>query len=82
MVLPIALKSARDQIKLRDHKTELNELKSTLAHDPMRKARAIRGFYAKHGLTPMRNMAALLFLPLMMLGLQAAERASSGIVEG
>ncbi|WP_227512147.1 PEP/pyruvate-binding domain-containing protein [Tritonibacter mobilis] len=82
MVLPIALKSERDQIKLRDHKTELNELKSTLAHDPMRKARAIRGFYAKHGLTPMRNMAALLFLPLMMLGLQAAERASSGIVEG
>ncbi|PRZ46163.1 PEP/pyruvate-binding domain-containing protein [Tritonibacter scottomollicae] len=82
LVLPIALKSERDQITLRAHKPALEDLKSRLAHDPMRKARAIRAFYADLGLTPMRNMAALLFLPVMMLGLQAAEHASGGIKEG
>lgn len=82
LVLPIALKSESDQITLRRHKADLEALKTRLAHDPMRKARAIRAFYAQHGLTPMRNMAALLFLPLMMLGLQAAERAAAEVAGG
>ncbi|KUP91898.1 phosphoenolpyruvate synthase [Tritonibacter horizontis] len=81
MVLPIALKSERDQITLRMHKPELQAVKSRLAADPMRKSRAIQAFYAKHGLTPMRNLTALLFLPLMMLGLQSAEFAATAIAE-
>jgi len=81
MVLPIALKSERDQIKIRAHKPELDQLKSQLAADPLRKSRAIRETYDRLGLTPMRNMAALLFLPVMMLGLQAVEHASKGIVQ-
>ncbi len=81
IVLPITLKSERDQIALRDHKEELRSLKASLADDPIRKSRALRAFYASHGLTPLRNLTALLFLPLMMLGLSAAEYASQGIVE-
>lgn len=81
MVLPIAIKSERDQIALRRNKASLDQLKRDLAADPLRKSRAIRDFHRKLGLTPLRNMAALLFLPVMMLGLQAAEHAAAGIVE-
>ncbi|TNJ45937.1 PEP-utilizing protein [Phaeobacter sp. B1627] len=79
IVLPITLKSERDQIALRVHKEELRRLKVMLASDPIRKSRAMRAFYASHGLTPLRNLTALLFLPLMMVGLSAAEIASQGI---
>ncbi|NIZ14307.1 PEP/pyruvate-binding domain-containing protein, partial [Phaeobacter sp. HF9A] len=77
LVLPIALKSERDQIALRTHRAELDRIKASLAADPLRKSRAIRAFYRSLGLTPLRNMTALLFLPLMMLGLQSVERASA-----
>lgn len=75
LILPIALKSERDQIVTRNKSTELTALKTRLAKDPTRKARAIQQFYSEHGLTPMRNMTALLFLPLMMLGLSATQEA-------
>lgn len=81
LVLPIALKSERDQIKLRENKPRLEAIKNDLAADPLRKSRAMRAFYADLGLTPMRNLTALLFLPVMMLGLRAAEHAAGGIVE-
>jgi rhodanese-related sulfurtransferase/membrane protein insertase Oxa1/YidC/SpoIIIJ/phosphohistidine swiveling domain-containing protein len=77
LVLPVALKSERDQIVTHASAAELAKLKSDLAHDPVRKARAIQGFYAAKGLTPLRNLSALLFLPVMMLGVSAAGEASS-----
>ena len=77
LVLPIALKSERDQIENTRHANTLKALKKQLRNDPTRRARAIRQFHAENGMSPMRNLIALLFLPIMMLGLSAAEQASS-----
>lgn len=79
LVLPIALKSERDQIVTAQHADELKALKAGLRSDPSRKARAVQQFYADKGLTPMRNMMALLFLPVMMLGLGAVEQAGASL---
>lgn len=76
LVLPIALKSERDQIVTAKYADELTALKDGLKDDPTRKARAVQQFYADKGLTPMRNLAALLFLPVMMIGLSAIEQAA------
>lgn len=76
LVLPVALKSERDQIITNNSAEELATLKSELAQDPVRRARAIQAFYASKGLTPLRNLSALLFLPVMMVGVSAAGEAS------
>jgi len=76
LILPIALKAERDQIITAKVKPELADMKARLKDDPQRMSRAMRGFYTKHGLTPLRNMLALAFLPLMMLGLAAVEQAA------
>lgn len=77
LVLPIALKSERDQIVTAQHSQELKSIKDGIKNDPTRKARAVQQFYASKGLSPMRNLIALLFLPVMMLGLSATELASA-----
>lgn len=79
MVLPIALKSERDQIITAKYAGELKQLKEAIKDDPTRKARAVQQFYDEKGLTPMRNLAALLFLPVMMLGLSATSEAAISI---
>jgi rhodanese-related sulfurtransferase len=76
LVLPISLKAERDQIVMRAQADAFAELKSSLKHDPKRMARAIKGFYAEHDLTPMRNLLALAFLPLMAVTLSAVEKAA------
>ncbi|MBV1864862.1 MAG: YidC/Oxa1 family membrane protein insertase [Rhodobacteraceae bacterium] len=78
LILPIAIKAEKDQIISAKVKPELAVLKARLKDDPQRMSRAMREFYAKHGLTPLRNMLALAFLPLMMLGLAAVEKAANG----
>jgi len=82
MILPLALKSERDQITTRESAAELDELKARLKYDPVRKARAIQAFYRDKGLTPGRNMLALLFLPVTMLGVSAAQQAGVGLNAG
>lgn len=77
LILPVALKSERDQITTNDSAAALAALKAKLSDDPIRKARAIQAFYADKGLTPVRNLSALLFLPVMMIGVSAAGEASS-----
>ncbi|KIC15844.1 PEP-utilizing protein [Leisingera sp. ANG-Vp] len=77
LVLPVALKSERDQIITAETAEEMKALKAKLANDPVRKARAVQAFYADKGLTPMKNLTALLFLPVMMLGVSAAQEASA-----
>ncbi|UWR58822.1 PEP/pyruvate-binding domain-containing protein [Phaeobacter inhibens] len=79
MILPVALKSERDQITTNDTADEMKALKERLADDPVRKARAVQAFYADKGLTPMKNLTALLFLPVMMLGVSAAQVASASL---
>ncbi|MBE1285823.1 MAG: PEP-utilizing protein [Rhodobacteraceae bacterium] len=75
LILPIAIKSERDQIVSTEAADELAELKLKLKEDSVRRARAIRRFYQSKGLTPGRNMIALLFLPVTMLGVSAAQQA-------
>ncbi|MCP5076341.1 MAG: PEP-utilizing protein [Rhodobacteraceae bacterium] len=77
LILPIAIKAERDQIRLASIKPELARLKTNLKEDPLRLSRAIRAFYKRHGLTPMRNLLALVFLPLMMLGLAAVQQLAA-----
>ena len=64
-VLPFSLKAERDQIASRRLSDEVDEIKRRLGGDPRRMARAMRAFYAQHGLTPLRNMLGLLFLPVI-----------------
>ncbi|AZV81081.1 PEP-utilizing protein (plasmid) [Parasedimentitalea marina] len=79
LVLPVALKSERDQIITAETADALKTLKNDLANDPVRRARAVQAFNADKGLTPMRNLTALLFLPVMMIGVSAAQMASSAL---
>jgi len=79
LILPVALKSERDQITTAKTADELKAVKDKLSADPVRKARAVRAFYADKGLTPMRNLTALLFLPVMMIGVSAAQEASAAL---
>jgi rhodanese-related sulfurtransferase/membrane protein insertase Oxa1/YidC/SpoIIIJ/phosphohistidine swiveling domain-containing protein len=79
LILPIAIKAEKDQLITARTKPELAALKQRLKDDPRRMSRAIQAFYARHGLTPMRNMLALAFLPLMMLGLGAVEKAANSV---
>jgi rifampicin phosphotransferase len=64
-VLPFSLKADRDQIVSRRLTDDVDELKRRLCGDPRRMARAMRAFYARHGLTPLRNLLGLLFLPVI-----------------
>lgn len=82
LILPIAIKSEKDQIALTAHKVALDCLKKRLKDDPKRRARAVQNYYNKLGLTPLRNLTALLFLPVMMLGLSATEQAAVLAVQG
>ena len=82
MVLPISIKAERDQIAMRASGDELKDLKAKLKQDPKRMAQALKAFYARHGMTPMRNLLALAFLPLMMVTLSAVEKAAAGIDGG
>jgi rifampicin phosphotransferase len=75
LVLPFSVKAERDQIKSRAVADELAALKARLKGDAPRMTRAIGRFYRQHGLTPMRNLVALLFLPIMALALTAVQRA-------
>jgi len=77
LVLPFSVKAERDQIKSRLVEDELAELKKRLKDDPVRLTRAITEFYKRHGITPVRNLIALLFLPIMALALTAVQKAVS-----
>jgi rhodanese-related sulfurtransferase/membrane protein insertase Oxa1/YidC/SpoIIIJ/phosphohistidine swiveling domain-containing protein len=73
MILPLAVKAERDQIRARAASAEMDEIKRRHENDPVRKTRAIRAFYKRHGMTPVRNLLAMLFLPIMALALLAVQ---------
>lgn len=78
LILPIAIKAERDQITTARIAPELAALKECYKNDPAGKPEALKAHYAKHGLSPGRNMLTLLFLPITMLGLSAVQRAGIG----
>ncbi len=77
LVLPFSVKAERDQIRARAATGELNELETRLKDDPVRLTRAIRAFYKRHGITPVRNLLALAFLPVMALALVAVQELAA-----
>jgi membrane protein insertase Oxa1/YidC/SpoIIIJ/phosphohistidine swiveling domain-containing protein/rhodanese-related sulfurtransferase len=77
LVLPFSLKAERDQIRTRAASHEMDDIKKRYADDPVRKMQAIRAFYSRHGITPGRNLVALLFLPIMALALLAVQQAAT-----
>ncbi|MEA2916826.1 MAG: rifampicin phosphotransferase, partial [Bradyrhizobium sp.] len=77
LVLPFSLKAERDQIRARAATDELNALKDRLKDDPVRKTHALRGFYKRHGITPVRNLLALAFLPVMALAVLAVQELAT-----
>lgn len=77
VVLPFAVKSERDQIESRRMEGDVRRLKQSLAGDPQRLGRALRDLYARHGLTPGRNVLALAFLPVLALSVSAAGDAAA-----
>jgi rhodanese-related sulfurtransferase/membrane protein insertase Oxa1/YidC/SpoIIIJ/phosphohistidine swiveling domain-containing protein len=76
LVLPLSLKAERDQITTRALDGELAALKARLRDDPVRYARALQGLYRRHGLTPVRNLLAMLFLPIMTIAVGAIHEAA------
>jgi rhodanese-related sulfurtransferase/phosphohistidine swiveling domain-containing protein len=77
LVLPFSLKAERDQIRARSVADDLETLKQRLKDDPVRRVRAIRSFYKRHGLTPVVNLLALLFLPVLAVALLAVQELSA-----
>jgi len=77
LVLPFSLKAERDQIRARGAADELESLKSRLKDDAVRKTQAIRGFYKRQGITPVRNLLALAFLPVMAVALLAVQELAA-----
>jgi rhodanese-related sulfurtransferase/phosphohistidine swiveling domain-containing protein len=79
VILPFALKSDRDQIVAARIEPEVAAMKVRLADDPVRRGRALSQLYKRHGLTPLRNLLALLGLPVLMLaGAALADAARIG----
>jgi rhodanese-related sulfurtransferase/membrane protein insertase Oxa1/YidC/SpoIIIJ/phosphohistidine swiveling domain-containing protein len=81
MILPFAVKAERDQIRAREAQPEMDDIKQRHKDDPVRKSQAIRAFYAKHGMTPGRNLIAMLVLPIMAVALLAVQHLSA-MVDG
>ncbi len=78
LILPFAVKAERDQIRSREAASEMDDIKLRLKDDPAARARATRAFYKRHNITPIRNLVALLFLPIMALALMAVQLIARG----
>ena len=77
LVLPFSVKAERDQLRARVAAAELDDIKTRLKSDPVRRTRAIRSFYRRHGITPIRNLLALAFLPVMAIALLAVQELTA-----
>ncbi|MEI8150259.1 MAG: PEP/pyruvate-binding domain-containing protein [Hyphomicrobiales bacterium] len=82
LVLPFSLKAERDQLRARAVEGELDVLKIRLRDDPVRKTREVREFYKRHGITPVRNLLALAFLPVMAVAVLAVQELVAGTTQG
>ena len=82
LVLPVSVKAERDQIASRDLEPELASIKAKYADDPRRLTREMKAFYRRNGLTPVRNMFGLAFLPVMALGVAAVQMVAGETSQG
>ena len=77
LVLPFSVKAEHDQIRARETAPELESVKHRHKDDPVRRSRAIRAFYKRQGITPVRNLVALAFLPVMAVALLAVQELAA-----
>ncbi|MDE2228350.1 MAG: YidC/Oxa1 family membrane protein insertase [Alphaproteobacteria bacterium] len=75
-VLPFLVKSERDQLKLRSLAPVIAEARERLVGDPKRFARFLKAIHRQHGITPGRNLLALLFLPVLAICVAAINEAA------
>lgn len=73
LVLPISLKAEKDQIRMNALSSDFDTLKLRYKDDPKRKAFALKKFYNQNNITPLRNLLALAFVPIMAINLSAVE---------
>lgn len=76
LVAPLSIKAERDQMRARELSAEVDDIKKRLAGDGPRRAREMQAFYKRNGFTPLRNMLALLFLPIMAVSVSAVHAAA------
>ncbi len=74
IIWPFAAKADRDAQAARVIAPQVAALKQRLADDPQRLARALRHLMARYDMTPVRNLVALLFIPLLAVSLDAVTR--------
>ena len=75
LVLPVSLKAERDQATLKTLSGEIAALKQRLGGDGKRFSRALSALNRRHGMTPGRNLLALVFLPVLALSVAAVTAA-------
>lgn len=75
LVLPVSLKAERDQATLKTLSGEIAALKKRLGGDGKRFSRALSVLNRRHGMTPGRNLLALVFLPVLALSVAAVTAA-------
>lgn len=77
LVLPLSLKAERDQLISATLKAEVAALAARTRHDARLRARSMQALYRRHGLTPVRNVLALAFLPIMTLTTAAIQQTAA-----
>ncbi len=82
LVSPFSIKAERDQLRARLAADEIAAIQERFKGDRARIARAIRGFYKQHNITPVRNLLALAFLPVMAIALLAVQMLSTELRTG
>ncbi len=76
IVIPFSFKAERDQIKMRALAPVIAEAKERYAGDPKRFARYLKALHRDHGITPVRNLLALLFLPVLAICVAGVDAAA------
>ena len=76
LILPLSLKAERDQIVSKSLEKRMQQLRESLKSDPPRHTRAVRALYKRHAITPVRNLLALAFLPILAMSTAAIQQYS------
>ena len=76
IVIPFSFKAERDQIKMRALAPAMAEAKERYVGDPKRFARYLKALHREHGITPARNLLALLFLPVLAICVAGVDAAA------
>ena len=74
-VAPLSLKAERDQIIAHRIRPEVAKIKARTT-DARKRARAMTALYKRHRLTPLQNLFALIFLPIMTLATAGIHQAA------